>query len=52
MDQENGPKPGLFSHSTVTVPTPASATTEAKAQRPVFSSAPNAQPAEPADGDH
>ncbi|MQY18348.1 hypothetical protein [Nocardia macrotermitis] len=53
MDQENGPKPGLFSHSTVTAATtPANATAEAKAQRPVFSSGPNTQQAEPTDGEH
>ncbi|MBY8855484.1 hypothetical protein K7711_03245 [Nocardia sp. CA2R105] len=51
MDQENGPKPELFSHSTVAVPTPANATAEAKAQRPIFSSAPAAPPTAPADQD-
>ncbi len=51
MDQENGPTPGLFSHTATAVPIPTAGPGEAKAQRPVFSSAPIAPPVAPGEGD-
>jgi len=50
MSQENGPTPGLFSHTTSTTDTSTAAGGD-KVQRPVFSSGPARDPQAPAD-DH
>lgn len=50
MSQESGPTPGLFSHTSAPIETDSTASHD-KVQRPLFSSAPSAEPQVPTDGD-